>query len=98
MAARKLIEAIDGENKLLKERLETEKRTNLLLQELANSRKSENEALVATIAAENETIAAKDAVITAQEKLITSLQKKKTSIWHRVGDVLIGIAAGAVLK
>ena len=51
-----------------------------------------------TVAAKNETIAAKDAVIASQDKLIETLKRKKASIWRRLGDVLIGAAAIAILK
>ena len=38
------------------------------------------------------------AVIEGQEKLIGALEKRKTSPWKRLGDVLIGVAAGVVLR
>ena len=85
-------------NGLLKERLDTEKRANSLLTELSGSRRAENEALLNTLAAKNETIIAKDGVITSQEKLIDTLRKRKSSPWRRLGDVLIGVAAGAIFR
>ena len=97
-ATRRLIEVLERENELLKERLGTEKRANSLLTELSESRRSENEALRNAIAAKNETIIAKDAVIASQEKLIDTLQKRKSSPWKRLGDVLIGVAAGAIFR
>src|SRR5215212_2079995 len=69
-ATRVLVESLDAENKILRERLETEKRTAFVLAELNETRKSEAEALRKTIEAKNETLGAKDAVIGAQEKLI----------------------------
>ena len=95
---RVLVRELEGENRLLGERLETERRTSALLTELNETRMSESQALRATIAAKNETIAAKDAVIASQDKLIETLKRKKTSIWRRLGDVLIGAAAIAILK
>ena len=95
---RVLVRELESENLLLTERLETEKRTTALLTELNETRKSESEALRITVAAKNETIAAKDAVIASQDKLIETLKRKKASIWRRLGDVLIGAAAIAILK
>ena len=65
---------------------------------MSESRRAENEALRNAIAAKNETIVAKDAVIASQEKLIEALQKRKSSPWKRLGDVLIGVAAGAIFR
>ncbi len=96
--SRVLVDELESENRLLGERLETERRTTVLLTELSETRKSEVEALRGTVAAKNETIAAKDAVIASQDKLIETLKRKKTSIWRRLGDVLIGAAAIAVLR
>lgn len=95
---RVLVRELEGENRLLGERLETERRTSALLTELNETRMSESQALRTTIAAKNETVAAKDAVIASQDKLIETLKRKKTSIWRRLGDVLIGAAAIAILK
>lgn len=97
-ATRRLVEVLERENELLKERLDTEKRANSLLSELGESRRAENEALRNAFAAKNETIFAKDAVIASQEKLITALQKRKSSPWKRIGDVLIGVTAGAIFR
>ena len=95
---RNLAGELESENRLLAERLEIEQRTTALLGELNETRKSESEALRTTIAAKNETITAKDAVLTSQDKLIETLKRKKASIWRRLGDVLIGAAAIAVLR
>ena len=97
-ATRRLVEALERENELLKDRLDTEKRASSLLTDLSESRRAENEALRSAIAAKNETIVAKDAVIESQERSITALQKRKFSPWKRLGDVLIGVAAGAILR
>ena len=97
-ASRALIDALDAENLSLKSRLETEKRTTAILTELNETRKSESDALRKAIDAKNETIAARDAVITTQDKLIDALKTKKPSPWRRLGDILIGAAAIAVLK
>jgi hypothetical protein len=97
-ASRRLIEVLESENALLKERLETEKKTSALLAELNETRKSEGDALRNAIAAKNETLLAKDAVIASQDKLIETLKTKKSSPWKRFGDILIGVAAGMVLR
>lgn len=96
--SRTLIDALERENKLLSERLELEKSTTDVLQELNETRRSETDALRSAVAAKNETIAAKDAVIAGQDKLIEELKKRKTSPWKRIGDVLLGAAVFAILK
>ena len=97
-ASRRLIELLETETALLKERLSTEKHTTSLLLELTATQKAESEALRNALIAKNETIAAKDKVIETQSKLVDALNKKKTSPWRRIGDVLIGVAAGMVLR
>lgn len=69
-----------------------------MLSELTQTRRSETEALRIALEAKNETLAAKDEVIASQQKLIDALKTKKRSLWARIGDVAIGIAAGAVLR
>jgi len=69
-----------------------------LLTELNETRKSQADALLTAISANHETLAAKDAVITAQDKLIQALKRKKPSPWKRLGDVLLGVGLGMVLK
>lgn len=96
-ASRRLIDLLERENSLLKDRLETETRTVAILTELNASRKAEGEALRTAIAAKTETLAAKDEVIASQQKLIDSLKQRKSSPWKRLGDVLIGVAAGALI-
>lgn len=95
---RKLVTVLEAENKTLSERLDTEKQSSKLLGELNETRKSETEALRATVAAKNETIAAKDAVIGKQDELVRELKNKKTSPWKRLGDVLIGVAVSTLIK
>lgn len=97
-ALRRLIHLLERENQLLKERLETETRTVAVLTELNASRKGEGDALKTALAAKSETLGAKDEVIAAQQKLIDSLKAKKSSPWKRFGDILIGVAAGMVLR
>lgn len=97
-ASRVLIEALERENAALKRRLETETAANALLTELNAVRKSETESLRTALAAKTETIAAKDAALAAQEKLIAELRRKKTSVWKRIGDIAIGVVAGAILR
>lgn len=93
-----LVDALETENRFLRGRLETEKRTVEILSALNETRKAESEALRKTIEAKNETIAAKDAVIAAQDKLIATLKSKRRSPLARLGDILIGAAVIAVLK
>lgn len=89
---------LEAQNKLLQDRLETEKRATAILTELNDTRRAEASALRSALEAKNETIAAKDAAIAAQDKLIAELKKKKPSPWRRLGDILIGAAVFAVLK
>lgn len=97
-AADILIGALERENAALRERVETERAATALLTELNAARKSETDALRTALAAKIDTIAAKDAAIAAQETLIAELRRKKTSVWKRLGDLAIGIVAGAVLR
>ncbi|MEP6945520.1 MAG: hypothetical protein ABJA02_06340 [Acidobacteriota bacterium] len=97
-ATRKLTDALESENKILTDRLETEKRATYLLGELNATRKAESDALRVTVAAKSETIRAKDAVIAEQEKLIDLLKKKRSSPWRRIGDIIVGAALGTLLK
>jgi len=97
-ASRRLIDLLERENRLVKDRLETETRNSAILTELNASRKAETEALKTALAAKNETLAAKDEVIATQQRLIDSLRTKKSSPWKRLGDILIGVAAGMVLR
>ena len=95
---RMLVTALETENRALIERLTTEKATTAIQTELNETRRGEADALRNAIAAKNETVAAKDAVIASQDKLVEALKKKKLSPWRRIGDVLIGAAAIAILK
>ncbi|MEQ1762225.1 MAG: hypothetical protein ABL984_03665 [Pyrinomonadaceae bacterium] len=97
-ASRRLIDLLERENRLLKDRLETETSTTAILAELNASRKAENETLKTALSAKSETLAAKDEVIASQQKLIDTLKAKKSSPWKRFGDILIGVAAGLVLR
>jgi len=97
-ASRTLIDALDTENASLKDRLATEIKLTALLTELNTTRRTENDALRTALAAKNETIAAKDAAIASQDKLIDALKRKKPSPWRRLGDILLGAGAIAVLR
>lgn len=97
-ATRRLVEALTAENAALAERLESEKIAFAELSRLADVRGSQAEALKLSAAAAERVIAAKDAEIAARDKLIDSLRKKRASPWRRLGDILIGAAAVAVLK
>ncbi len=97
-ATRRLAAVLDRENEQLKERLDTEKRITHILTELTATQKAESDALRSAVDAKNETIGAKDAVITAQDKLVDALKAKRPSPWRRLGDILIGAAAIAILK
>ena len=95
---RVLAETLETENTLLKERLTSEKQMVSVLSELNQTRAAEAEGLRSAIESKNETIKAKDAVIIAQDKLVEALKAKRPSTWRRMGDILIGAAAIAVLK
>ena len=95
---RMLVTVLETENRALIERLTTAKATTTILTDLNETRRSEADALHNVIAAKNETIEAKDAVIVSQDKLVEALKKKKPSPWRRIGDLLIGAAAIAILK
>ena len=95
---RVLADALESENSLLKDRLASEKQMVSLLSEVATTRAAEAAALRSAIDSKNETIKAKDAVINAQDDLVNALKAKRPSPWRRIGDILIGAAAIAVLK
>ncbi len=95
---RKLAEVLDRENTALRERLDTAKKTEALLNELDTTRRSENDALRAALSAKNETIAAKDKAIEKQDAVIAELKRKRSSPLKRLGDILIGVAVTAILK
>lgn len=97
-ATKQLVTALETENTLLKERLDTEKRTTATLLELNETRKAETTSLRETVAAKNEAIGAKNDVIASQDKLIAELKNKKSSPLKRLGDVLIGVAVSAILR
>ena len=97
-ASRRLIDLLERENQLIRTRLETETRTTAILTELNASRNAESEALRMALAAKTETLVAKDEVIASQQKLIDALKTKKSSPWKRLGDILIGVAAGALIR
>lgn len=96
--SRELIAVLGEENALLRERLETGKRLSLVLAELTETQKQESAALRSALAAKDETIASKNNVIAAQDKLAAELRTRRPSTWRRLGDILIGAAAIAILK
>ena len=96
--SRAMITSLEAENAAMRERLETEKRLTSVLAELAATQKAESAALRAAIDAKDETIRAKDSVIAAQDKYTAELKPRSRSPWRRVGDILIGAAAAALLK
>ncbi len=96
--SRILIDALDAENAALRSRLATEKQITGLLTELNDTRRAENDTLRIALSAKNETIAAKDAALASQDKLIDALRRKKPSPWRRLGDILIGAGAIAILR
>jgi septal ring factor EnvC (AmiA/AmiB activator) len=97
-AARTLIAATEAESQALRGRLETEKRLTRALEELVATQRSETGALRSALAASSEALTAKDAVIASQERLVAELKKSKSSPWRRLGDILLGAAAVAVLR
>ena len=97
-ATRKLVTALENENALLRERLQTAAATEAILIELKETREKENTALHTAIAAKNETITAKDAAIKKQDEIVAELKRRRSSVWKRVGDILIGVAVSSILK
>lgn len=97
-ATRKLVDALDAENALLKARLETAERTAEILTELNETRTTENAALNEALKAKNETIAAQSQLISTQAEFAAKLKGKKRSLLGRIGGVLLGAAAIAILK
>ena len=95
---RVLVTALENENSAFRQRLDIAVRTETVLNELIETRRSETEALKNTLAAKNETIAAKNAALARQDEFIVELKRRKSSPWKRLGDVLIGVAAAAILK
>lgn len=93
-----LINVLESQNKLLSERLETEKRATAVLTELNDTRRAETTALRGVIEAKNQTIAAKDAVIAKQDQLVGELKKKKPSLLKRIGTIALGVAIGVALR
>ncbi|MEJ7624079.1 MAG: hypothetical protein WKF34_08790 [Pyrinomonadaceae bacterium] len=96
--SRTMIDALEIENASLNTRLETEKRLTAIQSELITTHTSEADALRTALAAKNETIAAKDLVIASQDRLAETLKKQRQSPLKRIGDILIGVAAGIILK
>ena len=96
--SRSLIAVLERENTALRGRIQTAANTEAVMAELNAARLSEAEALRTALAAKNEALAAKDAVIASQDKFVNELKRRKTSPWKRLGDVLIGVAAAAILK
>lgn len=96
--SRKLIDALERQNRAFSERLETARQTEMLLKELSETRRAENEALRATVSAKNETLAAKNAALAKQDELIAELRRRKSSPWKRIGDILIGVAVSSLLR
>ena len=97
-ATRKLADVLGAENALLKQRIATAERTAEILTELNETRKAETAALAETLKAKNETIAAQAELIRNQDELAAKLKGKKRSLLGRIGDVLLGAAAIAILK
>lgn len=97
-ASRAAIAELERANDALASRLADAKRIESMLAELNETQRKEAEALRQTIAAKNETIAAKDAAIKAQDELIVKLERKRSSPWKRLGDILIGVGAGILLR
>lgn len=96
--SRRLITLLEEENALLKKRLATEIEVSKVLNQLAESRRLEAEALRKATEAKDETIAALKQQTETQEKIIAELKRRKSSPLRRIGDVLIGIAAGMILR
>lgn len=96
--SRRLITLLEEENALLKKRLATEIEVSKVLNQLAEGRRLEAEALRKAAEAKDETIAALKQQTETQEKIIAELKRRRSSPLRRIGDVLIGIAAGMILR
>lgn len=96
-ATRKLVAALDDENKEVIERLATERQLTTTLTELNATRRAETDALRTALTAKDETIAAKNLAIDAQSKLIENLKRRKPSFLGRFGGVIAGAAAALIL-
>ena len=95
---RRFANALDAENTALRTSLDTERRLNASLTELSEARRREGDALRNAVTAQAETIAAKNDAIAAQRRLIDELKPRRSSLLRRIGDIAIGIAAGALLR
>ena len=93
-----LIKSLEAENKLLTERLDTEKEKNLLLAEIAESRKKEADNFKTANDANKEVIALKDAQIKNNEAEIVLLKKKKTSLIKKTKVFGAGVLVGIGLR
>jgi hypothetical protein len=96
--SRRLITLLEEENALLKKRLATEIEVSKVLNQLAESRRLEAEALRKAAEAKDDAIAALKQQTETQEKIIAELKRRRSSPLRRIGDVLIGIAAGMILR
>lgn len=95
---RRLVTALEAENRALRERVTAAKRLEDSLTALAETQRLEADALRRSIEARDRAIAAKDSVIAKQEEAIAELKRRKDSPWKRVGYILIGAAAASILK
>lgn len=97
-ATRKLVDALEMENRSLRQRLATSAGVEQVLVDLTETRKEEASMLRKAIEAKDQTIAAKDTAIAKQDVLISELRSRKLSLWKRVGYILAGAAAVSILK
>lgn len=95
---RELVKALEREGLGLRQSLDLSKQAEAVLTEINMARQAEVEALRTVIAAKNDAITAKNAALESQNNLIAELKRRKSSVWKRLGDVLIGAAAAAILK
>jgi len=95
---RRLVEVLEAENRLLRERLAVSKRLEDGLSALNETRDKEAATLRKAIEAGERAIREKDAAIEKQEEMIAELKRRKNSPWKKVGYILVGIAAASILK
>lgn len=96
--SRTLIASLEAEMRAVNDRLGAERSANALLTELNATRRAESDALRVAADAKDKALAARDRAIDAQSELVEKLRNKKPSPWRRLGDILIGVAAGALLR
>lgn len=94
----KLIDSQAAENKLLSERLATEKKTSALALELAAARQAEAESYRAASDAKSEALKAKDEIIANKNKEIEIYKKRGGGLMDAVRKIATGVVIGLIVK